>query len=84
MQIPSELRPVDDNKVGADDIESSDNPHDYSARDADAPEPAAADASDETDAEVFKKMRITKADCIKYAYTSGCPRCADVEFGKAI
>ena len=83
LATPSELRPVDDNEVGADDIEISENPHDYSARDADAPEPATADAPDDVDAEVFKRIRITKADCIKYGYTGGCPRCADLEFGKA-
>ena len=83
LATPSELRPVDDNEVGADDIESSEKPHDYSARDADAPEPATADAPDDVDAEVFKRIRITKADCIKYGYTGGCPRCADLEFWKA-
>ena len=66
LETPSELRPVADNEVGADDIESSENPHDYSARDADAPEPATTDAPDDIDAEVFKRICITKADCIKY------------------
>ena len=46
LATPSEFKPVDDNEVGADDIESSENPHDYSARDVDAPEPAQVVARD--------------------------------------
>ena len=60
-----ELMPVDDNEVGDDDIESSEKPHGPSAGNADAPEPATADAPDDVDAGVLKRKRITKADCIK-------------------
>ena len=39
-----------------------------------SPELDNADAPDGLDAEVFKRIRITKADCMKYGHTGGCPR----------
>ena len=75
---PDDMHPVDDNNPTADEVESSERPHDFDVPEVD-PDAQAADIGE--DHEVpngagFRRIRITRRDLDKYGTTPGCPRCA--------
>ena len=72
---PHELTPVDDGELNSDDVGASEQPHETEGEGTageggpDVPEAHA----------VPRRVRITAKDLKKHGYTSGCPRCADLE-----
>ena len=76
---PHELTPVDDGELNSDDIEASEQPHEAEGEGtAGEGEPDVPEAHP-----VPRRVRITAKDLKKHGYTPGCPRCADLEYGKA-
>ena len=81
LGIPGALKPVDDDNLTADDIEATENPHDFepssTERGVEAEDAAQADREDDA----HRRIRITRKDLDKYGTTPGCPRCADLDYG---
>ena len=79
MGTPHDLAPVDDGELGSDEIDASEQPHEAEGEgSAEEGEPSVPVAH-----AVPRRVRMTVKDLKKHGYTSGCPRCADLGYGKA-
>ena len=78
LGTPSELTPVHDGELDSDEIEATEQPHEPN-------EETTADTVEDDGGEpqVPRRVRITMKDLKRHGFTGGCPRCADLELGKA-
>ena len=77
LGTPHELTPIDDGELNSDDIDASEQP--YEPNEDTTAEPPA----DGSEANAPRRVRITAKDLKKHGFTVGCPRCIDLERGKA-
>ena len=73
---PHELAPVQDAELDSDDKEASEQPHEPNE---DVPAQVTVE-KDEPQAP--RRVRITMKDLKRHGFTGGCPRCADLEYGR--
>ena len=79
MGTPHDLTPVDDGEMDPDEVDASEQQHE-----AEGEGHAEEGEHDVPDAHaVPRRVRITITDLKKHGFTAGCPRCADLEYGKA-
>ena len=77
LGTPSELTPVHDGELNSDDIEASEQPHEPNEDTTDTA------ADDDGKTAVPRRVRITMKDLKRYGFTGECPRCIDLELGRA-
>ena len=81
---PGNRCPLPGDKANTDDIEGTENPHDYDPSDVPDTE-AAAQAATDRELPIFtgpKRMKITKEFIDKYRQTPGCIKCAHIKLGR--
>ena len=78
LGTPSELAPVQDGELNSDDIEATEQPHEPNEEDT-----ADHVLGEEDEQSASRRVRITMKDLKRHGFTSGCPRCIDLERGKS-
>lgn len=78
--IPGDRCPVPNDDLNADDVEATENPHDYDP--ADIPDTEAAAPEVDRPHSDHRRMKITQEFLNRYGKTPGCVKCASIELGE--